>query len=77
MDAPALSPEMAGWYQRRFVVTVNVPLADYTVLTNSYSVTFDQGGVYTEASVISPTNVVTHLIRSEPVLSITRREQSR
>jgi uncharacterized repeat protein (TIGR01451 family) len=64
-----------GVVSTTFVVTVNVPLADYTVLTNSYSVIFDQGGVYTEASVISPTNVVTHLIRSEPVLTYEKRAE--
>ncbi|MFC1976523.1 beta strand repeat-containing protein, partial [Chloroflexota bacterium] len=62
-----------GVVSNTFVVTVNMPLPDMTVITNTYEVSYDEiPGMFTSTSAMSPTNVVTHLIRSVPVMSVTK-----
>ncbi|MBN1221348.1 MAG: DUF11 domain-containing protein [Anaerolineae bacterium] len=60
-----------GVVSNTFVVTVNVPLADGTVITNEYQVGY-AGQVFTATSPLSATNVVTHLVVSQPVVSVTK-----
>lgn len=62
-----------GVVSNTFAVTVNVPLPDLTIIRNEYEVSYNEvSGVFTSASVLSPTNVVTHLIRSRPIISVTK-----
>ncbi|MBN1994895.1 MAG: DUF11 domain-containing protein [Anaerolineae bacterium] len=62
-----------GGASNSFVVTVNMPLPDMTVITNTYEVSYNElPGVFTSSSPISPTNIVTHLIRSATAVSVTK-----
>jgi uncharacterized repeat protein (TIGR01451 family) len=72
--SPGFLAGAGGVVSNTFVVTVNVPLPDLTVITNVYEVSFDQapGVVFTNSSTLSPTNVVTHLIRSAPLVTATK-----